>query len=73
MPQLTAGEVANAAASAMIPQLDAAIAAESDITRPMLDALRAQLIGNTEAIIAASNAMLDDEDALYDQRNASAL
>jgi hypothetical protein len=73
MPQLTAGEVANAAASAMIPQLDAAIAAASDITRPMLDALRAQLIGNTEAIIAASNAMLDDEDALHDQRNASAL
>ncbi|SIR65714.1 hypothetical protein SAMN05880558_12415 [Aeromonas sp. RU39B] len=73
MTQLTAGEVANAAASAMIPQLDAAIKAASDITRPMLDALRAQLIGNTEAIIAASNAMLDDEDALHDQRNASAL
>lgn len=70
---ITAGEVANAAATALLAQIDLLTNTASDTTRAALQGLRALVISNAEAIITASNGMIDSENALYDRLSAANL
>ena len=70
---ITAGEVANAAAAAILAQIDLLASTTNDTTRAALQGLRALVISNSEAIITASNCMIDSENALYDRLSAANL
>ncbi|MFR9719916.1 hypothetical protein ACL00X_11225 [Aeromonas diversa] len=70
---ITAGEVANAAATALLAQIDLLTNTANDTTRAALQGLRALVISNAEAIITASNGMIDSENALHDHLNAARL
>ncbi|MDO2946972.1 hypothetical protein M8828_01175 [Aeromonas simiae] len=70
---ITAGEVANAATTAMLAQIDLLTSTANDTTRAALQGLRALVISNAEAIITASNGMIDGENALHDRLSAAYL
>lgn len=70
---ITAGEVANAASAAILAQIDLLASTTNDTTRAALQGLRALVISNSEAIITASNCMIDSENALYDRLSAANL